>query len=81
MSEVVNEKPNLHYTRGITPKRVTDHLRDLGPGQHSPEETSQRQARGTVSDSTGPGIKPPTFCADIGVFNHCANLPVKITSY
>ena len=38
-------KSNLHYTRRITPKRVTScgaHLRDLAPGQHSSEETSQR---------------------------------------
>ena len=38
-------KSNLHYTRGITPKRVTSsgaHLRDLAPGQHSSEKTSQR---------------------------------------
>ena len=36
---------NLHYTRGITPKRVTSggvHLRSLAPGQYSSEETSQR---------------------------------------
>ena len=35
----------LHYTRGITPKRVTSgeiHLRGLAPGQRSSEETSQR---------------------------------------
>ena len=38
-------KSKLHYTRGIMPKRVTSggiHLRDLGPGLHSSEETSQR---------------------------------------
>ena len=38
-------KSNLHYTRRITPKRVTScgaHLRGLAPGQHSSEETSQR---------------------------------------
>ena len=38
------KKSNLHYTRGITPKHVTSggvHLRDLAPGQHSSEETSQ----------------------------------------
>ena len=37
--------PNLHYTRRITPKRVTScgaHLCGLAPGQHSSEETSQR---------------------------------------
>ena len=38
-------KSNLHYTRRITPKRVTScgaHFRGLAPGQHSSEETSQR---------------------------------------
>ena len=36
---------NLHYTRRITPKRVTSsgaHLRGLAPGLYSSEETSQR---------------------------------------
>ena len=40
-----NQKSNLHYTRGITPKRVTScgaHLRGLAPGLHSSEETSLR---------------------------------------
>ena len=40
-----NQKSNLYYTRGITPKRVTSggaHLRGLAPGVHSSEETSQR---------------------------------------
>ena len=35
-------KSILHYTRGIAPKRVTSggaHLRDLGPEQHSCDET------------------------------------------
>ena len=39
------KKSNLHYTRRITPKRVTScgaHLRGLAPGRHSSEETSQR---------------------------------------
>ena len=38
-------KSNLDYTRDIIPKRVTSggiHLRDLAPGKHSSEETSQR---------------------------------------
>ena len=38
-------KSNLHYTRGITPKRVTSggaHIRCLAPGQHSSEEILQR---------------------------------------
>ena len=41
----VCSKSNLHYTRRITPKRVTScgaHLRGLAPGQHSSEKTSQR---------------------------------------
>ena len=36
---------NLHYTRVITPKRVTSggaNLRGLAPRQRSSEETSQR---------------------------------------
>ena len=36
---------DLHYARGITPKRVTSggaHLRGLAPGLHSSEKTSQR---------------------------------------
>ena len=36
---------NLHYARGITPKRVTSgggHFCGLAPGQHSFKETSQR---------------------------------------
>ena len=40
-----NKGSNLHYTRRITPKRVTScgaHLRGLAPGQHSSEEASQR---------------------------------------
>ena len=38
-------KSNLHYTRGITPKRATSggaHLSCFVPGQHSSEETSRR---------------------------------------
>ena len=37
-------KSNPYYTRGITPKRATSggaHLRDLAPGRHSSEESSQ----------------------------------------
>ena len=38
---------NLHYSRGITPKRVTNatagvYLHSLAPGKHSFDETSQR---------------------------------------
>ena len=37
------QKSNLPYARGISPNRVTSGgvHRDLAPGQHSSEETSQ----------------------------------------
>ena len=38
----LKSKSNLHYTRSITPKRVTSggaHPRGLAPGQHSSEKT------------------------------------------
>ena len=38
-------KSNLHYSRDITPKRVTSggiHLSGLAPGQHSSDETFPR---------------------------------------
>ena len=62
---VNKSKSNLHYARGITPKRVTNgesHLRCFAPGQHSYEETSQRRRAvgDTVSDLTGAGIEPQT---------------------
>ena len=53
---------DLHYTSGITPKRVTRgelQLRGLAPGQHYSEETSQRRRRCVRFDC--PGFKPPTF--------------------
>ena len=43
--EVKKNKTTRHYTRSITPKRVTSsgvRLHGLAPGQHSSEETSQR---------------------------------------
>ena len=45
-------KSNLHYARGITPKRVTSgggHLCGLAPGLHISEESSQR--RQVISDT------------------------------
>ena len=61
-------KSNLHYTRRITPKRVTScgaHLHGLAPGQHSSEESSQRwRVVGDTVDLTGPGIEPQTSCTD-----------------
>ena len=43
--QIKSKKSNFHYTRRITPKRVTScgaHLRGLAPGQQSSEESSQR---------------------------------------
>ena len=64
-------KPNLHDTRGITPKRVIGrvHLCRLAPGQFSSRETSQRWlvVGDTVFDLTDPGIKPQTFRTDSDV--------------
>ena len=60
---------NLHYTRGVTPNRVTSvevHLRKLAPGQHSSEETSQRwrSVGDTGFDLTSMKVEPQAFCAD-----------------
>ena len=44
----INLKSNLHYTRGITPKRVTSggaHLGDLAPGRRSREELLATRVR------------------------------------
>ena len=70
-----NQKINLHYTRGITPKRTTSdgaHLGSLAPGQHHREDTSQRwRAIGvTASDSARSGIEPRPSCADSDGFSH-----------
>ena len=71
LSQVLNliqKKSNLHYTRRITPKRVTSsgaHLRGLPPGQHSSEESSQRwRVVGDIADLTGPEFKPQTSRTD-----------------
>ena len=68
------KKSNLHYTRRITPKRVSScgtHLRGLAPGQHNSEESSQRRRviesqrwRRHCVDLTGPGIEPQTSRTD-----------------
>ena len=58
-------KSNLHYTRRITPKRVTScgaHLRGLAPGQHSSEETSQRSLA-TLCRFDRPRPPAPIACA------------------
>ena len=56
-------KQNLHYTRNITPKRVTSGwvlFCGLAPGQHSSDETSQRwlTVAGSVSGFAGAGMEP-----------------------
>ena len=66
------QKSNLHYTHGITTKRVTcgrAHLRSLAP-EHSSEETSQRwRAVGDtvpicrIRDSN-PRPSAPTVCGN-----------------
>ena len=73
------KKSNLYCTRGITQKRVTSggaHLRDLVPGQHSCEATSQRwrDVGDTVSSLTGSGIEPQTFRTDSDMLKQLFNL-------
>ena len=68
----IKPKSNLHYTRGITPKRVTSsgaHLCGLTPGQHSSKETWQRWRAvcDIVSDLTDPGIEPQIYRTDSDV--------------
>ena len=70
---VIKKKSNLHYTRRITPKRVTSgeaQLRDLEPGQQSSEKTSQRWR----VDLTSPGIEPHTSRTDR------VRLPTELTA-
>ena len=70
-------KPNFHYTRGITPKRVTNdgaHLQGLAPKQHSYEKTSQRWRQRI--DLTGPGSEPQTSRPNKGVLYDWAKRPV-----
>ena len=55
------KKSNLHYTRGITPKRVTSggaHLRGLAPGLRSSDGTSQRWR---VVGNTVPMVDRPGY--------------------
>ena len=74
-NNIFKSKSNLHYTRDITPKRVTiggAHFHSLAPGQHSSENTSHRwpAVRDTKSALTGSGIESKTFRIDNDVFNH-----------
>ena len=64
-------KSNLHYTRDITPKRVTSggvHLLDLAPGQHSSEVV--RAIGDNVSNLTCQGIEPQTSPTDSHMLNN-----------
>ena len=69
-------KSNLHYTRRITPKRVTScgaHLRGLAPRQHSSKETSQRWR--VVGDT----VKLPILtCLFYLLFNDAETLQTKL---
>ena len=72
-----NHQKNLHYTHGLTPKRVTSggaHLRGLVSEQYSNEETWQAD-NNTVSNFTGEGIEPQTFLTNSDVLKHCVNRP------
>ena len=63
------KKTNLHFSRGIMPKRETSggiHLRVLALGRHSSKEMSQEwlAVGDSLSDLTGPGIEPQIFSTD-----------------
>ena len=72
MGNVKSKKLNLHYTRGIMPKGVTEassggaHLRCLAPGQHRSKEifTTVASHLRHHADLTGPGIEPQTARTD-----------------
>ena len=75
------KKSHLHYTRSITPKRVTSggiHLRDMAPGQHRNVAAVASRWR-QLFDLTGPGSSTMTYPADSDVFNHQSSLPVVHT--
>ena len=77
----VKKKSKLHYTRGITPKRVTSdgvHLRGLAPGQvgnaysfglrgNIAAVASHCLTGNTKSNLTGPGNEPQTSGTDSDV--------------
>ena len=65
-------KSNLHYTRGIMPKRVTrkeSYLCDIAPGQHSSEERRKSQ-RWRVFDDTASDLSDPR--TNSNVFDSCS---------
>ena len=75
------KESNLHYTRRITPKRVTSgeaHLRGLAPGQHSSKETSQRwrAVYDTVSNLISLATEPRISRTDSFVFNTATHLTI-----
>ena len=67
---------NVHYTRGISPKRVTIscdvRIRGLPSWTTQLKETSQlwRAVGDTVSDLTSPRIEPRISHANSDIFNH-----------
>ena len=86
----ITSKSNLHYTRGITPMRVTSggaHLCGLAAGLHSSERTSQRWL--AVGDTApiwptrdlNPRPSAPIACAQAtnGRFVH--NIKIEISIY
>ena len=62
---MLHKTSNLHYTRDITPKRVTSggaHLRGAGLGPHNSEQTSQRWRH--CDDLADHAIEPHTSRTD-----------------
>ena len=78
--EVMSEtKSDLHYTRGITTKRVTSggaHLHCMGPSMRNKAPKKYRDGglpSETLSDLTALGNEPRTSRAVSDIFNDCAN--------
>ena len=76
------KKLNLHYTRGITSEafiewRGSSARLSAWAAQLREEATQRWRTVGdTLSDLTGPGIKPRTSRAESDVFKHYANWPM-----
>ena len=80
--QLIASKSNLHYTRGITPKRVTSgeiHRRGLASGQHKNGTEVVNRWQQHMSNLTGPRIKLKTSRTDSDIFNHQANWPMANT--
>ena len=77
----LSKKSNLHLTRELTPKPVTNsgaHLRGLAPRQHN---CAQRRNGGrplaALFDLTSPGFEPLASRTDSDVVNNRDNRPVR----